>query len=46
MKDDAITRSDAARCHSPRKAFGLRRKPFVSPHFLVKDERRAFWPRL
>ena len=43
---DAIIRFDAARCHSPRKAFGLRRKPFVSLHFFVKDERRAFWPRL
>jgi hypothetical protein len=46
MKGDAVTRSDAARCQSARKAFGLRRKPFVSPNFFVKDECRAFGPSL
>jgi hypothetical protein len=46
MKGDAITRFDAVRRQSAREAFGFGRKPFVCPHFFVKDEGRAFWPRL
>jgi hypothetical protein len=46
MKGDAITRSDATRRQSARKAFGFGRKPFVSPDLFVKDESRTFWPRL
>jgi hypothetical protein len=46
MKGDAITRFDAVRRQSAREAFGFGRKPFISPHFSVKDEGRAFWPRL
>jgi hypothetical protein len=46
MNGDAITGPDAARRQSACKALGFRRKPFVCPHFFVKDEGRAFWPRL
>jgi hypothetical protein len=41
VKGDAIARPDAARGHSARQAFGLDRKPFISPHFFVKNKRRA-----
>jgi hypothetical protein len=44
MKGDTITRPDAARRQSARKAFGFVRKPFVNPDLFVKNECRAFWP--
>jgi hypothetical protein len=46
MKGDAITRFDAVRRQSARKALGFGRKPLVSPEFFVKDECHVFWPSL